>query len=88
MSVAEIYKALQWRSRRGMLELDILLEPFTRDVYGLLSKDDQDTYIRLLDSEDPDLLNWFMNGTRPTDVKMSMMIDKVLQSSCNKIGDM
>ena len=33
---------LYWHSRRGMLELDVLLVPFTREVYSTLDKVDRD----------------------------------------------
>ena len=46
-------KCLQWRSRRGMLELDVLLEPFTREALPTLDEKEQLTYIRLLECEDP-----------------------------------
>ncbi len=72
-------KALQWRSRRGMLELDVLLEPFTREALTDLSEAEQQTYVRLLDCEDPDLFSWFMSGARPEDGQLSAMVDKVLE---------
>jgi len=72
-------KALQWRSRRGMLELDVLLEPFTREALADLSEAEQETYVRLLDCEDPDLFSWFMSGARPEDCQLSAMVDKVLE---------
>lgn len=72
-------KCLQWRSRRGMLELDVLLEPFTREALADLSENDQQTYVRLLECEDPDLFSWFMSGERPDDRGLSRMIDMVLE---------
>ncbi|MBO9479866.1 MULTISPECIES: succinate dehydrogenase assembly factor 2 [Gammaproteobacteria] len=72
-------KCLQWRSRRGMLELDVLLEPFTREALSELSEADQLTYVRLLECEDPDLFSWFMSGTRPEDQALSRMVDRVLE---------
>ena len=72
-------KALQWRSRRGMLELDVLLEPFTREALVNLSEAEQQTYIRLLACEDPDLFSWFMSDARPEDSQLSAMVDKVLE---------
>ncbi|MDP0587835.1 MAG: succinate dehydrogenase assembly factor 2 [Candidatus Endonucleobacter bathymodioli] len=78
----DLYKCLQWRSRRGMLELDVLLEPFTRDLFCSLSAEDQGAYARLLECEDPDLFNWFMTDQRPREPELARMVDKVLQSSC------
>ena len=38
------HRRLWWHSRRGMLELDVLLVPFTEDAYPTLSEDDQRIY--------------------------------------------
>ena len=72
-------KCLQWRSRRGMLELDVLLEPFSRVALPEMNEADQLTYVRLLECEDPDLFSWFMSGERPEDPELSRMVDRVLE---------
>lgn len=71
-------KRLWWHSRRGMLELDVLLLPFLEEVYSDLSEDDQAKYRRLLDCEDPDLFKWFMQHARPEDPDMAYMVDMIL----------
>ena len=38
-----------WHSRRGMLELDLLLVPFAREVFESLSHPDQMLYSELLE---------------------------------------
>lgn len=72
-------RCLKWRSRRGMLELDVLLEPFTTEALPELSEEDQQTYIQLLECEDPDLFRWFMSDQRPADPALSEMVDLVLE---------
>ena len=72
-------RCLKWRSRRGMLELDVLLEPFTRETLPELNEEDQQAYVRLLECEDPDLFSWFMSDARPEDQQMSRMVDIVLE---------
>ena len=72
------FKRLQWHSRRGMLELDVLLEPFTNKVFKSLSEQDKKGYMRLIDCEDPDLFGWFMSDNRPEDAELSRMVDMVL----------
>ena len=57
MSRVEFNQVL-WRSRRGILELDLLLVPFAQTRFSKLSKELQRTYIALLDNEDPVLLAW------------------------------
>ncbi len=72
-------RCLKWRSRRGMLELDVLLEPFTNEALPELNEVDQQTYVRLLECEDPDLFSWFMSDARPEDVDLSRMVNIVLE---------
>lgn len=72
-------RCLKWRSRRGMLELDVLLEPFTNEALPELSEADQQTYVKLLECEDPDLFSWFMTGQRPADAELSKMVDMVIE---------
>ncbi|WOG25579.1 succinate dehydrogenase assembly factor 2 [Endozoicomonas sp. 8E] len=79
MLSADDFRRLQWHSRRGMLELDVLLEPFTNQVFKKLSVEDQSVYLKLIDCEDPDLFAWFMGDGRPQDPGLASMVDKVLQ---------
>ena len=72
-------RRLKWRSRRGMLELDVLLEPFTSEALPELSEQDQQTYVQLLECEDPDLFSWFMSDRRPADPALGRMVDLVLE---------
>ncbi len=72
------YKRLWWHSRRGMLELDVLLLPFLEEVVRDLPEEDQQRYKRLLDCEDQDLFNWFMQKSRPEDKDNAYMVDMIL----------
>lgn len=58
---------LRWASRRGMLELDLILGPFLDNVFPGLSEQDQQRFETLLTSEDQDLYNWFMRRGDPSD---------------------
>jgi antitoxin CptB len=46
---------LLWASRRGMLELDLILAPFVKDVYDSLEEDDKLRFEVLLECEDQTL---------------------------------
>ncbi len=72
------FNRLSWHSRRGMLELDVLLIPFLNEVFRDLSKEDQLRYKRLLDCEDPDLFSWFMRNSVPTDPDHAYMVNMIL----------
>jgi antitoxin CptB len=55
------YNRLRWGSRRGMLELDLILMPFVERIYPTLNPDDQALYARLLECEDQDLFAWLLH---------------------------
>ncbi len=62
-------KRLYWHSRRGMLELDVLLVPFVQEVYPGLDAEDQARFRKLLECEDQDMFGWFMQrGVGPAGV--------------------
>ena len=69
---------LFWHSRRGMLELDVLLVPFVKEAYSSLPEDDQARYRKLLDCEDPDLFAWFMRHGEPEDPDHARIIKIIL----------
>ena len=70
---------LFWHSRRGMLELDVLLVPFSREVYPELSADDKATYNALLACEDADLFVWFMEKETPEEPRLAAMVSIILE---------
>ncbi|MDK1023647.1 MAG: succinate dehydrogenase assembly factor 2 [Gammaproteobacteria bacterium] len=73
------FKRLRWRSRRGMLELDLLLLPFLEEVYKDLSNQEQQAYAKLLDQDDPDLLQWFSRKSLPADADLRRLVIMILE---------
>ena len=51
-----------WHSRRGMLELDLLLVPFAQEQFEHLSYENQSLYNQLLLQEDQDLWLWLLGS--------------------------
>ena len=72
------FNRLAWHSRRGMLELDVLLGPFLNEVYRDLTEEDQARYRKLIDCEDPDLFSWFMRNSVPSDPDHAKMVNMIL----------
>lgn len=72
------HRRLWWHSRRGMLELDVLLVPYTETVYTTLSAEQQRIYKRLLACEDQDLFNWFLEKSKPEDPELAAMVRQIL----------
>ncbi len=78
MSDTTKYNRLFWHSRRGMLELDLMLLPFLEEVYRDLPADDQDRYERLLTCEDTDMFEWLMQRSRPQDPDLQRIVDLII----------
>lgn len=70
---------LRWRCRRGMLELDLLLLPFFDEVFSELNADEQAVFVRLLEQDDPDLLQWFSQKGTSLDLELQDMVDRILK---------
>ena len=77
MSVDEDVKRLQWQSRRGMWELDLMLVPFVRDCFKDLDEADRIKYEKLLECEDQDLFVWLMQRELPEESEHKDMVDKI-----------
>ena len=75
------YKRIYWHSRRGMLELDLVLMPFVENVLLTLNTDDQDRYVKLLEEEDTDLFAWFLGHKKPEDSELKQIVELILSSS-------
>ncbi|MBQ0712651.1 MAG: succinate dehydrogenase assembly factor 2 [Porticoccus sp.] len=65
---------LFWASRRGMLELDLVLLPFLEKIYPTLEQEDKERYWRLLDSEDQDMFGWFLRREDPEDSDLKKIV--------------
>lgn len=72
------FNRLFWHSRRGMLELDVLLVPFLKEAFRDLAADDQARYVKLLECEDQDMFTWFMQKAVPEDPDMARIVKIIL----------
>lgn len=53
---------VRWRCRRGMLELDVMLQAFCDEVYSTLAPEKQQLFEDLLEEADQDLQRWLTGG--------------------------
>ncbi|HKK54926.1 succinate dehydrogenase assembly factor 2 [Marinobacter sp.] len=72
------FNRLWWHSRRGMLELDVLLIPFLEQAYRDLPAEDQARYHKLITCEDNDMFEWFMQRSRPEDPDLQRIVDIII----------
>jgi antitoxin CptB len=78
---------MRWASRRGMLELDLVLEPFVVERYSALDQADRLRFQQLLRCEDQDLFAWFLRRERPDDEELRAIVSKVLEFTLAAPGD-
>ncbi len=58
-------RRILWRSRRGMLELDLFLVPFAERCYANLTLADRAAYRTLLECDDWEILDWLRRDSAP-----------------------
>lgn len=68
---------LFWGSRRGMLELDLILLPFVDNGYPALEQADKERYWKLLECEDQDMFAWFLRRQEPEDPDLQRIVNLV-----------
>ena len=71
-------KHIYWRSRRGMLELELKLVPFLRDCFDDLDTAEQLVYGAMLEEEDWQLFDWFQGREVPSDAMTKQVVDKII----------
>ena len=74
-------RSLRWRCRRGMLELDVLLERFLDAGYLELDARGRETFDRLLDSEDDQLWDWMSGKVEATEQGIADIIKLIRAAS-------
>ena len=73
--------ALRWRCRRGMLELDLMLQSFVDKEVPRLSQDKLVVFDRLLDYPDQVLLELFLNQTQSSDKDISHFVKRIREAT-------
>lgn len=79
MMDSEELNRMQWAVRRGMLELDLVLEPFVTGRYAALDTVDRRRFQRLMQCEDQDLFAWLLQRARPADEELANIVEQILQ---------
>ena len=69
--------ALRWRSRRGLLELELLLRGFVDARLTSLSHVEKQDYARLLERDDCDIYDWLMGRGEPDDPALVAIVRTV-----------
>lgn len=67
-------RRLQWRCRRGMKELDLLLGRYLEHRYGAASSEDRAAFVRFLDLPDPELAAYLLGDALPSDPALARLV--------------
>jgi len=68
---------LHWQCRRGMLELDDMLQGFLEHGFDELAKNERDQFENLLTCHDNLLLEYLMGRTVPADPDTAHVVNKI-----------
>lgn len=72
MGVADLGR-LRWRCRRGMKELDVLLERWLATAAPAATEAEIATFERMLDLQDPELVRYLLAGEIPADPEFALL---------------
>ena len=65
---------ITWHCRRGMLELDLILQRFLKEGLELLNENELKSFDLLLSCTDPELFSWLMGHTEPEDTELNEIV--------------
>lgn len=70
-------KQLVWRCRRGIRELDVLFDRFLKAVYPTLTNAEQANFQRLLEVQDPVIMDWLLGRYAAQDPGLETIVEKL-----------
>ena len=73
-------RQLRWRSKRGLLELELMLAPFVDSDLGTLSPEELESYGRLLEHDDLDLYDWLRGHQPVADPSLESIVERIKRS--------
>ena len=70
-------RKLRWRCRRGMRELDQLLERWLEREWRQSPTAQREVFLQLLDTEDDKLWRWFLGHEVAADVEVAALVERI-----------
>ena len=77
MDHREDWNRAKWASRRGLLELDLLLAPFVNEAFLQLDTVLRQNYRELLFQDDQDLMEWIMGRSAISEDRFVPVIEEI-----------
>jgi antitoxin CptB len=75
------YSELKWRCRRGMLELDILLNTYLDKTYHTMSQQQGAVFTEVLDYPDQVLLDLLLGNMRSSNTEINSLVADIQQAN-------
>ena len=77
------YSHLRWQCRRGLKELDVLLEDYLTNHFANAESEEQRAFAALLDLPDPILLAYIMDREQPATPEQRRVISRLRRTPGN-----
>jgi antitoxin CptB len=71
------WRRLRWRCRRGMKELDIILERYARRAHAEASPAERCAFAALLELPDPELAGYLFGHDAPSDPQLARLARRI-----------
>lgn len=68
-----------YRARRGLKEIDVYFDLYVKNYYLTADPAEKALFAELVEQEDPDLLDWFMEVSEPPRTELREFIYKLKQ---------
>ncbi len=77
---------VRWLCRRGMKELDLVINRYFESDYDSLTEQEQSEFKDFLNLEDPEIFSWIMGRTTPEKESNAAIVNKLRNTFDKPIG--
>lgn len=77
---------VRWLCRRGMKELDIIMNRYRENIYVTLPEQEQQYFKDFLALDDPDIYSWVMGRTSPESEHYATIVHQLRNMFDKPIG--
>lgn len=78
MPESDLKRRYQWQCRRGLLEVDVVLNDYMERFFDQESEAHQQLFASLLAHQDADLFEWFTRRSQPQDGQLAEYVEHIL----------
>lgn len=78
MTESDLKRSYRWQCRRGLLEVDLVLNDYINRIFDGETEHQQQLFGRLLAEQDADLFEWFTRRSEPQDAELKAYVAHIL----------